>query len=102
MWCKTVMLPQLFDLHAISQNQVFCTAFCLQLTYVVYLCCLLLTASSLSSHPNSALMHLYTIIGSVSPSFCATVSASINVYPATDCAAATDISCVSGRSQLSR
>jgi len=36
-------------------------------------------------------------------SVCATVSASINpLYPATDCAAATDISGVSGRWQLSR
>ena len=37
------------------------------------------------------------------PSVCVTVSASINpLYPATDCAAATDISGVSGHWQLSR
>ena len=44
-------------------------------------------------------------IRSVCPcsSVCATVSASINpLYPATDCAAATDVSDVSGSWQLSR
>ena len=48
--------------------------------------------------------HHILIIGSIclcQPSVCATVSASINhLYPATDCAAATDISGVSGRWQL--
>jgi len=50
-----------------------------------------------------AMLNLYFKIGSVCPSVCATVSASINpLYPATDCAAATDVSGVSGRWQLSR
>jgi len=48
-------------------------------------------------------IYTYIKIGSVCPSVCTTVSASINPYPAaTDCAAATDISGGSGRWQLSR
>jgi len=49
------------------------------------------------------MQNLYFKIGSVCPSVCATVLASINpLYQATDCTAATDVSGVSGRWQLSR
>jgi len=48
-------------------------------------------------------VYLYFKIGSVCPSVCAMVSASINpLYPPTDCAAATNVSGVSVRWQLSR